>query len=165
VATLTKLEGKIAEVLGLAMASRAAAATVGEMLGDEQLALREQLKRMGEEARETEKRCTAVAGTFDRKKSAIVAAAKETRDEATDMMDTYLDGEEDPLDGFEFLIMAEAGEVGHWLVVTTLNQKAGNAQVKALADWAVAIQQRHFQDVLDAAVLLAGEEDPQELED
>jgi hypothetical protein len=30
------------------------------------------------------------------------------------MMQTYLGEDSDELDGFEFLIMAEAGEVGHW---------------------------------------------------
>jgi hypothetical protein len=164
-ATLTKLESKIAEVLGLAMASRAAAATVGDLLGDEQVALGAQLERMGEEARETEKRCTAVAGTFDRKRSAIVAAAKETRDEAVDMMDTYLEGEDDPLDGFEFLIMAEAGEVGHWLIVAKLNQRAGNAEVQALTDWALPVQEGHFRDVTDSALALAGAADPGAEED
>ena len=29
------------------------------------------------------------------------------------MMSTYLDEDSDALDGFEFLTMAEAGEVGH----------------------------------------------------
>ena len=38
------------------------------------------------------------------------------------------------------------------------------ATTVALADWAVAIQQRHFQEVLDASVLLAGDEDPEEVE-
>jgi hypothetical protein len=163
-ATLTKLESKIAEVLGLAMASQEAADTVRDLFDDDDHELVALLKSMRGEARETQKRCTEVAGTFDRKKTAILAAAKETKAEAVDMMDTYLEGEEDPLDGFEFLTMAEAGEVGHWLVVSTLNQKAGNAQVGALADWAIAIQQRHFQDVLDASVLLAGAEDPDEEE-
>ena len=30
------------------------------------------------------------------------------------MMRTYLGADADGLDGFEFLTMAEAGEVGHW---------------------------------------------------
>jgi len=163
-AELTKLESKIAEVLGLAMASQEAADTVRDLFDDDGHELVAVLKTMRQEARETQKRCTAVAGTFDRKKTAILAAAKETKAEAVDMMDTYLEGEEDPLDGFEFLTMAEAGEVGHWLVVSKLNQKAANAEVAALADWALEIQQRHFQQALDASVLLAGEEDPEELE-
>ena len=163
-ATLTKLESKLAEVLGLAMASQEAVGTVSDMLDDDEHELTATLEQMRAEARETQKRVTELAGTFDRKKTAILAAAKETKAEAVEMMETYLEGEDDALDGFEFLTMAEAGEVGHWLIVSKLNQKAGNPQVGTLADWAIAIQQRHFQDVLDAAVQLAGEEDPDEPE-
>jgi hypothetical protein len=164
-ATLTKLESKLAEVLGLAMASQVAVDTVSDLLDDGAHPLTETLGRMRVEGRETQQRVTEVAGGFDRKKTAIVTAAKETRDEAVEMMETYLAGEDDPLDGFEFLVMAEAGELGHWLIVSKLNQQAADPNVKALADWAVAVQQRHFQDVLDASVALAGEDDPHELEE
>src|ERR1700712_3726072 len=163
-AELTKLESKIAEVLGLAMASQEAVDTVSDMLDDETHPLTEKLGQMRVEARETQKRCTEVAGTFDRKKTAIVAAAKETKAEAVEMMETYLEGEDEALDGFEFLTMAEAGEVGHWLVVTAMAKTAKNGQVAALADWALAVQQQHFQTVLDASVQLAGDEDPNALE-
>jgi hypothetical protein len=163
-ASLTKLESKLAEVLGLAMASQEAADTVSDMLDDDEHPLMATLKQMRDEARETQKRVTEVAGTFDRKKTAIVAAAKETKAEAVEMMETYLEGEDEALDGFEFLTMAEAGEVGHWLVVTAMAKTASNARVGALADWALVIQQRHFQDVLDASVQLAGAEDPDELD-
>jgi hypothetical protein len=163
-ATLTKLESKLAEVLGLAMASQEAVDTVSDMLDDGH-PLIATLAEMRLEARETQKRVTAVAGTFDRKKTAMLAAAKQTKAEAVEMMETYLEGEEHALDGFEFLTMAEAGEVGHWLIVSKLNQQAGNPDVRVLADWATAIQQRHFQDVLDASVQLAGEEGPDEPEE
>ncbi|WP_027006236.1 hypothetical protein [Conexibacter woesei] len=160
-ATLTKLESKIAEVLGLAQASRVAAETVSDLLEDDTHAeLIEQLGVQAREAQETAKRCTAVAGTFDRKRTAILAAARETRDEAVEMMETYLEGEDDPLDGFEFLIMAEAGEVGHWLIVAKLNQRAGDAEVQALTDWALPVQEGHFKTVTDGALVLAGAADP-----
>ena len=163
-ATLTKLESKLAEVLGLAMASQEAVDTVSDLLDDDDHPLTATLGTMRAEARETQKRVTEVAGTFDRKKTAIVTAAKETKAEAVEMMETYLEGEDEALDGFEFLTMAEAGEVGHWLVVAAMAKTAANAEVAALADWALEIQQRHFQQALDASVLLAGEEDPEELE-
>src|ERR1700712_4375109 len=123
-AELTKLESKIAEVLGLAMASQEAVDTVSDLLDDDAHPLTATLQQMRAEARETQQRCTEVAGTFDRKKTAILAAAKETKAEAVEMMETYLEGEDEALDGFEFLTMAEAGEVGHWLVVAKLNEKA-----------------------------------------
>ena len=40
------------------------------------------------------------------------------------MMQDYLDSDSDALDGFEFLTMAEAGEVGHWEILKTLNERA-----------------------------------------
>ena len=61
--------------------------------------------------------------------------------------------------------MAEAGEVGHWSIVGKLNERAGDARVSELVDWALPIQQRHFHDVLDGSLQLAAEEDPNEVED
>jgi hypothetical protein len=162
-ADLTNLESKLAEVLGLAMAAKGATDHVAKMLGDENPSLRATLERMHREAAETEERCTDLAGSFDGKKTAILESARETRSEATEMMETYLGGEDDPLDGFEFLTMAEAGEVGHWAIVGKLNEQARNAAVGELVDWALPIQRRHFDDVLAGSLELAGAEDPNEI--
>jgi hypothetical protein len=160
-AELTILESKLAEVLGLAMAAQGSTEKVKGMAeGDDGLA--DTLQRMHDEAAETEERCTAVAEGFDGKKTAILESARETKQEATEMMKTYLEGEDDPLDGLEFLTMAEAGEVGHWLIVSKLNERAGDERVRELVDWALPIQQRHFQDVLDRSLELAAAEDPNE---
>jgi hypothetical protein len=164
-AELTNLESKLAEVLGLAMAAKDATDHVTRMLGDENGALRATLERMHEEAAETEERCTELAGGFDGKKTAILDSARETRGEANAMMETYLAGEDDPLDGFEFLTMAEAGEVGHWSIVGKLNEQARNAAVGELVDWALPIQRRHFDEVLAGSLELAGAEDPNEVAD
>ena len=157
-AELTNLESKLAEVLGLAMAAQGATKHVAGMLDDGDL--RAQLGRMHDEARETEERCTEVAGSFDGKKTAILESARETRDEAKEMMEAYLGDENDPLDGFEFLTMAEAGEVGHWSIVDKLNERAGNDDVAALTSWALPIQQQHFDAVLAGSLELASDEDP-----
>jgi hypothetical protein len=79
---------------------------------------------------------------------------------ASEMMSTYLDPDADALDGFEFLTMAEAAEVGHWTVLKTMNQSAGNDDVRELVEWALPIQERHFQDVLQGSQKLAAEQDP-----
>jgi hypothetical protein len=163
-AELTNLEAKLAEVLGLAMAAQGATDKVKGML-DDGGDLATTLQRMHDEAAETEERCTDVAGGFEGKKTAILDSARETKQEATEMMETYLGGEDDPLDGFEFLTMAEAGEVGHWSIVGKLNERAGDDRVGELVDWALPIQQRHFQDVLDGSLQLAAAEDPNEVED
>ena len=78
------------------------------------------------------------------------------------MMDIYLDEESDALDGFEFLTMAEAGEVGHWTVVKAMNKRANLPGLRELAEWQIPIQQRHFEQTLRGSVELAADEDPNE---
>ncbi len=132
------------------------------MLGSEHDALDKKLEQSREEARETQERRTALAGSFNGKKTAILEEAREVKQEATEMREAYLADEEDPLDGFEFLTMTEAGEVGHWAIVAKLNEKAGNAELRSLTDWALPIQQRHLEEVLDGSLKLAADEDPDE---
>ena len=88
--------------------------------------------------------------------------ARETKAEATEMMSTYLGDDADALDGFEFLTMAEAGEVGHWSVLGKLNEQAGDQRLQQLIEWALPIQERHFDDVKAGSLKLAAEEDPAE---
>ncbi len=161
-AELTNLESKLAEVLGLAAAARSASEKVASMLDEDEKDLHSVLEQMGQEAAETEQRCTEVAGTFDGKKTAILEAGRETRHEAEQMMSTYLADEEEALDGFEFLTMAEAGEVGHWAIVRKLNERANNKKVQDLVDWALPVQEAHLAAVLENALVLAGREDPDE---
>src|SRR6266513_5138271 len=123
-AELTNLEEKLAEVTGLAMAAQAATSKVEKLTAKEDESLVGALQRMAEEAAKTEERCTEVAGTFEGKKTAILDEAREVKKKAAEMMSTYLDKDADALDGFEFLTMAEAAEVGHWSVLRQLNQKA-----------------------------------------
>ncbi len=163
-AELTVLESKLGEVLGLAGAARSATEKVRGMLDDDEQDLAAELERMGAEAHETEERCTQVAEQLDGKKTAIVGKAREVKHEAAEMMKTYLEGENEALDGFEFLTMAEAGEVGHWRIVRELNDKAGIPAVAELAQWALPIQERHLESVLDGSLALASREDPNELE-
>lgn len=47
------------------------------------------------------------------------------------MMSTYLGGDSDGLDGFEFLTMAEAGEVGHWAVLDKLKEHMAEGKEQA----------------------------------
>ena len=157
-AELTVLEEKLAEVIGLAMAAQGATEKVESLTEDEELT--QQLERMREEARETEERGTRYAEDLDGKKTAVLDKARETKAEATEMMSTYLGDEADDLDGFEFLTMAEAGEVGHWSVLGKLNEQAGDERLRELVDWALPIQERHFQDVKAGSLKLAAEEDP-----
>ncbi len=159
-AQLTQLESKLAEVMGLAQAAQKATARVGKLVEDQEVA--ETLERMGQEAAETEQRCARVADQLDGKKTAVSKKAKETRSEAEQMMKTYLSKDADALDGLEFLIMAEAAELGHVDIVQTLNKTAKNAQVRELIKWVQPIQKRHVQQTRQAALKLAAAEDPDE---
>ena len=159
-AELTTLEEKLAEVLGLAQAAQKATEKVEGLVDDE--AIGENLRRMREEAAETERRCTEVAERRDGKKTAILEKAQETKGEAAEMMETYLGDDADGLDGFEFMTMAEAGEVGHWAVLAKLNEQADEEPISELTRWALPIQERHFSDTKECALQLAGEKDPYE---
>jgi hypothetical protein len=161
VAELTKLETKLAEVTGLAMAAQAATEKV-ITLAKEDPELISRLQQMHEEAAETESRCTELAGTLDGKKTAILEEARATKGKGAEMMSTYLDEDSDALDGFEFLTMAEAGEVGHWSVLKMLNEKARSAEISELVSWALPIQENHYAGVTDASLKLAAREDPNE---
>jgi len=159
-AELTTLEEKLAEVIGLAEAAQKATEKVEGLVDDDTIASK--LQQMREEAEETARRGTEVAEQRDGKKTAILEKAKETKGEASEMMETYLGDDADGLDGFEFMTMAEAGEVGHWAVLQKLNEQAGEEQVSELVEWALPIQERHFSETKECALQLAGEKDPYE---
>jgi hypothetical protein len=162
-AELTNLESKLGEVVGLAMAAQVAGQKVAKLAkddGNDELVGR--LEQMAAEAKETEERGTEVAAAFEGKKTAILDEAREVKQKAQEMMKSYLDQASDALDGFEFLTMAEAGEVGHWEILGTLNERAGNSEVSELVDWALPIQKRHLETVRTSSLELASEEDPNE---
>jgi hypothetical protein len=75
------------------------------------------------------------------------------------MMDTYLGEDADGLDGMEFMIMAEAGEVGHWAILQQMNEQAGDATLRELTNWALPIQERHLETARESALQLAARED------
>jgi hypothetical protein len=162
-AELTNLETKLGEVLGLAMAAQGATDKV-KKLDDLDSELARVLDRMNDEAKQAEERATEVAETFEGKKTAILDEAREVKQKATEMMRDYLDQSADALDGFEFLTMAEAGEVGHWEILATLNERARHGGVQELVEWGIPIQQRHFDQVRQGSLKLAAEEDPNETE-
>jgi len=162
-AELTNLETKLGEVIGLAMAAQDATEKVSKLVEKEgSVELEKKLKTMWKEAARAEKLASELAGGFQGKKTAIMKEARTVKSKAADMMSTYLDRDADALDGFEFLTMAEASEVGHWSVLRKMSKKAGHQGVRELAKSQVAIQKRHLRDVMDGSILLAGEEDPNE---
>src|SRR3954454_5862666 len=155
-ADLTPLDEKLGEVLGLAQAAQAATKHVAGMEDAEQF--KSELERMRAQAEETEQRTDALIDTLEGKKTAIREKARETKVEAQDMMKTYLGGEEEALDGFEFLSMAEAGELCHWEIVEKMSETLGVDDVHSLASWAVGVQREHVETVRQASLELAAEE-------
>jgi hypothetical protein len=155
-ADLTPLDEKLAEVLGLAQAAQAATETVGSMEDADDFA--DELERMRLQAAETEQRTDELIDTLDGKKTAIRDMARETKSEATEMMKTYLADEEEALDGFEFLSMAEAGELCHWEIVERMSETLGIDDVRSLASWAVGVQREHVETVRQASLELAAQE-------
>lgn len=163
-AELTKIESKLGEVTGLAMAAKAASAKVKSLARDEHADLVPVLEQMATQAADTEERCTELAGSFEGKKTAILEEARSTKEKAAAMLDIYLDDSSDALDGFEFLTMAEAGEVGHWEVLEQMADSAGRADVRDLVGWALPIQRDHFDTARANAAKIAASEDPDEQE-
>jgi hypothetical protein len=154
---LTPLDEKLAEVLGLAQAAQDATSKVAKLVGDDEP--RQLLERMHAEATETRKRCEAAIDSLEGRKTAIGDKARETKGEAEEMMKTYLSGDDvDGLDGFEFLVMAEAGELGHWEIVQEMNQQVGDDRIRELSDFVLPIQERHFRDARKWSLKLAREE-------
>jgi hypothetical protein len=160
-AELTTLETKLGEVLGLAMAAQDSTQKVRKLAqeeGNDELV--QQLERIHQEAAETEERCLEVAEGLDGKKTAVLQKAREVKREASEMMSTYLGDDADALDGFEFLTMAEAGEVGHWAIVGVLSRRASNEKLLRLVEWAKPIQERHLRQAMEGSMQLAGRENP-----
>ena len=162
-AELTQLEEKLGEVIGLAQAAQDATSKVAKLpeAGDKLKAL---LSDMSDEAAETQKRGEEVAGRIDGKKTALLDKARETKQEATEMMKTYLGDDSDALDGLEFLIMAEAGELGHVEIAGLMAEKAGQREIIDFVNWAQPVQTKHVEQIHKAALELARERDPNETE-
>jgi hypothetical protein len=155
-AELNPLDEKLGEVLGLAQAAQDATAKVAKLAERDELVAR--LEEMREDAAETERRTLQLIDGLEGKKTKIQEKGRETKSEATAMMQTYLGDDADELDGFEFLMMAEAGELGHWEIVREMSRTTGEEAALELADWAIPIQRRHTELVRDSALELAAEE-------
>jgi len=106
--------------------------------------------------------CIRLVEELDGKKTAVLEKARETKKEVVEMMETYLGDDADGLDGFEFLTIAKAGELGHWSVVAKLNERTGNPRLREVMDWALPLQEEHLQRALGGSLRLAADENPDE---
>jgi predicted Rossmann-fold nucleotide-binding protein len=159
-AGLTVLDEKLAEVLGLAQAAQTATKKVATLARREKESdLVELMKQMGDQAAQIAQRCDVAAGKREGMKTAIAKKARETKAEVIGFMTTYLEDAE-ALDGLEFLSMAEAGEMAHWEILTTLNANAEDPGIAAVLRFALPIQQAHVNAVREHSLRLAADEDP-----
>jgi hypothetical protein len=155
-AELTPIDEKLGEVLGLAQAASQATEKVAKLVEEDET--RQLLERMGDEARETAQRTAKVVATREGRKTAIEEKARDTKRDITEMMKTYLEGDADALEGFEFLSMAEAGELAHVEVIEKMNEVAGEPEVDELVRFVKPVQERHVASVREATLALAAEE-------
>ena len=163
-AELTKLEAKRGEVTGLAMAAQAATKKVGTLAKkDKATVLVRDLNRMHADAKENRKALYRHRQHVPWQENGNPGRGADSKGQGRGDDGRYWDAESDALDGFEFLTMAEAGEVGHWSVLKTLNKNAGHADIASLVEWALPIQEGHLKGAMAGSVLLAGDEDPDEL--
>ena len=157
-AELTPLDEKLGEVLGLAQAAQEA--TDGARSwprSDDDIAQQLEPHARGGARRPSGARDELVDGSRARRRRST-SKARETKAEATEMMKTYLGGDAEELDGFEFLTMAEAGELGHWEIVREMSAQGRRRRGIELAEWALPIQQRHTEIVRECSLELAAEE-------
>jgi hypothetical protein len=150
---LTPAEKELGEVWGLAQAAMATAATVERIVDDGPLA--QLLRRMRGDAEEMADRCKRTAGALDGRTSAVTRRAREAKRRASEASKAYLEGERDGLAGLEFVVMAEAGELGHWRVLRELNGRAGSRQIRDLVAHALPVQETHCKMAEDASIELA----------
>ena len=137
-AELTNLESKLGEVVGLAMAAQEAGQKVaGSRRRRATTSSSAPSSGCVRKPRKPRSAGPRSPSSFEGKKTAILDEAREVKGKAQEMMKTYLDQASDTLDGFEFLTMAEAGEVGHWEILDTLNKRAANRDVSELVGWAL----------------------------
>lgn len=101
-AELTTIEEKLAEVLGLAQAAEGATEKVEGLVAEDEISGKDEivqkLQQMRSEATETAERATKIADERDGKKTAILDKARETKQEATAMMQTHLGSDSDGLE-------------------------------------------------------------------
>jgi hypothetical protein len=157
-AELTPLEEKLAEVIGLAQASQQVTGKVAK-LPEADDDVRELLERLGEDAKQVADRGQDIAASLEGRKTAIEDKARETKQELSEMAKTYLDGADvDALDGFEFLVMAEAGELGHVEVLEKINEQVRDEAIDDLVRFAKPIEERHVREVRERTLALAAQE-------
>jgi hypothetical protein len=154
-AELTHLESTLGEVTGLAMAAQAATEKVRRLALEQEPGLLRELEQMHTDAVETARRCSEIADRLE-SRAGVRETAEVARGKSGKMLATGLDDDASILAGFEFLTMAEAGEVEHWRALAEMARQAGRSAIVDLCAWALPIQEHHLCYVSRACEQLAG---------
>ena len=136
-AKLTPLDEKLAEVLGLAQAAQDATTTVAKLADDDAIEAPARpdvprTRRRPSSGRSRSSTASRARRREIREKGPETKARGDRDDEGPISRD-----DPDELDGFEFLTMAEAGELGHWEIVREISTRKGGGDALELAEWAV----------------------------
>jgi hypothetical protein len=151
---LSMLQQKLGEAHGLAMAAAIVTERVQERTED--AALFVELRRLRDDAEEARARCLAAERAFEPARAdEILAHANTIKEKASDLLGAWFKAGTGPLAAWSFLAMGEAAEVSTWSALVQLGRRADPDGIGALAEWGLAVQQRHLQVALDGAVRLA----------
>jgi hypothetical protein len=156
---LTVLEQQLAEAHGLAIAASETVDRVESRLDGDKL--RRTLDALRFEAGETRGRCLDAERSFGVELAAeLQAHANLISERASAIAGTWFKAGTGPLSAWTFLAMGEAAEVVAWSALRSLAARGGSREVLELADWAVHVQRRHLELVLEGATLLAERSEP-----
>jgi hypothetical protein len=134
---LSPLQEKLGEVLGLALAAPVVLAKV------EQRAHDPRFDAMRAEAEEIQARCGAIAKAWGEQRWDVLAHADLVERKAGELAAAWFKAATDAVQAYEFLAMAEAGELAATAALGALN-RGGEAAIEELVAFARPVQERHL---------------------
>lgn len=150
---LTVLEEKLAAAHGLAIAAARLTRTVERQLED--WVLRDVLDELRLDAEEVRARCLEVERSLRPDLAEeLLAHANTTSEHVGDLVAAWFKAGTDPFRAWNFLVMAEAGEVAAWSELEGLAASAEEERALALARWGRALQVHHLELALECVARL-----------
>jgi hypothetical protein len=148
-AELTPLQEKLGDVLGLALAAPVVLDKVEVRDDDARLA------EIRHEAREVQARCAEIAASWgDDVRWDVLAHAAIVNRKAGEQLHAFVKAGTDSIRSYEFMAMAEAGELAATLALRGLNG-GSDTLVEELVGFAVPVQERHLRAALAGCVRCA----------
>lgn len=149
----TVLQQKLAEAHGLAIAAARVTRTVERYVAD--WVLRDVLDELRRDADETRARCLALERSLRPKLAdELLGHANTTSEHVGDLAAAWFKAGTDPFRAWSFVVMGEAGEVAAWSALRGLASSADEQAVLPLAQWGLALQERHLSLALDGIARL-----------